>query len=275
MNGSHRAAEAGYSMVALMVAVTIMTILVAMALPMWSQRMQREKEEELIFRGWQYAEAIRVFQQRHGRLPTRLNELIEVEPRSIRQLWKDPMTEDGEWGIVVQVGAGAPRQQNPPTDENGRPQPPGPGGQQPEGVCVGASGGEDEEGGGRPRGSRGPASGGRGRSGGDQQVTGPILGVCSRAPGEAIKVLFGEEEYSKWHFTVQRLGGGGVAGIGPEGVQGSGGGPLQPHTGGTPTLPRARWIGRPFRPGVQPETGAPPAGSLPGGATPNDRQKRP
>jgi type II secretory pathway pseudopilin PulG len=94
-------------MVALMVAVTILTILTAMALPVWSQQMQREKEEELIFRGWQYAEAIRVFQQRHGRLPTRLEELIEVEPRSIRQLWKDPMTEDGEWGIVVQVGGGS------------------------------------------------------------------------------------------------------------------------------------------------------------------------
>ena len=54
-------------MVVLMVAVTILTILTAAALPVWSQRMQREKEEELIFRGWQYAEAIRVFQQRQGR----------------------------------------------------------------------------------------------------------------------------------------------------------------------------------------------------------------
>lgn len=272
-----RATERGYSMAALMVAVTILTVLTAAALPVWSQRMQREKEEELIFRGWQYAEAIRVFQQRHGRLPTRLEELIEIEPRSIRKLWKDPMTEDGEWGLVVQVGAGGAPPATPPPrrgdtggpaagDPNGRPARPG---QQSQGVCVGAGVGEGEEEGvlGGPTRPRGPATGG-GR-GQPPQVTGPILGVCSRADGEAIKVLFGEERYSDWHFTVQRLGGGGVSGIGPEGAVVGGG--VQAHTGSGPTLPRAKWIGRPFRPGIQPEGGAPPPGSLPGGNLPNDK----
>ncbi|HEX2251775.1 MAG TPA: hypothetical protein VHQ65_00740, partial [Thermoanaerobaculia bacterium] len=51
--------------------------------PAWSKMAQREKEEELIFRGLQYAEAIRVFQRKFGRYPTRLEELIEVEPRKI------------------------------------------------------------------------------------------------------------------------------------------------------------------------------------------------
>ncbi len=271
--------ERGYSMAALMVAVTILTVLTAAALPMWSQQMQRENEEELIFRGWQYAEAIRVFQQRHGRLPTRLEELIEIEPRSIRKLWKDPMTETGEWGIVVQVGAGgAPPGTQPPRSgpggpggpagegPNGRPARPG---QQSEGVCVGAGGGEGEDGGilGGPTRSRGRA--GSGGSGQAPQVTGPILGVCSRAEGEALKVLFGEARYSDWHFTVQRLGGGGVSGIGPEGSVVGGG--VRAHTGAAPTLPRAKWIGRPFRPGIQPEGGAPPPGSLPGGNLPNDK----
>jgi len=44
---------------------------------------RREKEEELVFRGLQYAEAIRVFQNRFQRPPIRLQELIEVEPRSM------------------------------------------------------------------------------------------------------------------------------------------------------------------------------------------------
>lgn len=271
--------ERGYNMVALMVAVTILTVLTAAALPMWSQRMQRENEEELIFRGWQYAEAIRVFQQRHGRLPTRLEELIEIEPRSIRKLWKDPMTEDGEWGLVVQVGGGGappgtpPPQRGgpgsqPPGDANGRPARPG---QQSQGVCIGAGGGEGE---GEEEGILGGPTRSRGRTGGGgsgqpPQVTGPILGVCSRADGEAIKVLFGEERYSDWHFTVQRLGGGGVSGIGPEGTAVGGG--VQAHNGAGPTLPRAKWIGRPFRPGIQPEGGAPPPGSLPSGNLPNDK----
>lgn len=261
-------------MAALMVAVTILTILTAAALPMWSQQMQRENEEELIFRGWQYAEAIRVFQQRHGRLPTRLEELIEIEPRSIRKLWKDPMTEDGEWGIVVQVGAGGapPGTQQPrnlqspsppgsgqvggdprvPRNPNGRAGGAGAGG---EGVCVGAGGGGEEEAilGGPTR-SRGSATGG-GR-GEQPQVTGPIIGVCSRAEGEALKVLFGEERYSDWHFTVLRL-------QAPRGQVGGDPRDAYPQ--------RAKWIGRPFRPGIQPEGGAPPPGSLPGGNLPNDK----
>jgi type II secretory pathway pseudopilin PulG len=97
-----RRGEAGYNLVILMVAITVMNILIAATLPAWSQAIQREKEEELIFRGFQYAEAIRVFQIRFGRLPVRLDELIKTEPRSIRQLWKDPMTADGKWGILFQ-----------------------------------------------------------------------------------------------------------------------------------------------------------------------------
>ena len=92
--------------------MTVLSILVAAALPLWSHGDPRDKEEELIFRGLQYAEAIRVFQHRFGRLPVRLEELIEVEPRCIRQLWKDPMTEDGSWALVFagsRGGAGAPR----------------------------------------------------------------------------------------------------------------------------------------------------------------------
>ena len=92
---------AGYNLVILVVLVAVMNILVAAALPVWSNVIKREKEEELIFRGLQYAEAIRVFQQRHGRLPVRLDELLEVEPRSIRQLWTDPFRDDGQWGVVM------------------------------------------------------------------------------------------------------------------------------------------------------------------------------
>ena len=44
----------------LMVLVTALNVLVAAALPAWTAMEQREKEEELIFRGLQYAEAIRV-----------------------------------------------------------------------------------------------------------------------------------------------------------------------------------------------------------------------
>ena len=93
-----RGPRRGYNLVILMVLITVMNVLIAVALPSWSQVMKREREKEFIFRGLQYAEAIRVFQLRQGRYPTSLRELMQVEPRSIRQLWTDPFRDDGKWG---------------------------------------------------------------------------------------------------------------------------------------------------------------------------------
>ena len=93
-----RSSEAGYNLVVLAVLITVMNIAVAAALPYWSSWAKREKEAELIFRGLQYAEAIRLFRVRQGRLPTALEELIEVKPRVIRQLWPNPMDEEGALG---------------------------------------------------------------------------------------------------------------------------------------------------------------------------------
>lgn len=170
--GPHRHREAGYSLVVLAVAVTVMTALLAAALPYWSRAIQREKEEELIARGLQYAEAIRVFRNRFGRLPLRLEELIEVEPRSIRKLWKDPMTEDGMWALIFEGGNAPPAQGgdtgNPP--ENG----------------------EDGDPNGRPL----TALGGTG-----EVTIGPIAGVRSRSTEESIKVFFGRQTHAEWHFT--------------------------------------------------------------------------
>lgn len=62
---------------------------------------QREKERELVFRGLQYAEAIRVFYNRFQRFPLRLEELLTTRPRSVRQLWKDPLSDDGAWSVIL------------------------------------------------------------------------------------------------------------------------------------------------------------------------------
>lgn len=238
----NRRCDAGYSMVVLMIAVTLLMVFTAAALPMWSQLMKREKEAELIFRGWQYAEAIRVFQQRHGRLPTRLQELIEVKPRSIRKLWKDPMTESGEWGLVFQGGVA----------------PPGPGGRE-----LGGGGGLDD--GRQDRGPRTPRPG-------EQRSVGPIFGVRSLSQEESVRVLFDEQSYDAWAFTVEKLASMEISGIAPEGVQRQPAGPNVPMTvGGRPTLPRPQWIGRPFPPGVQPQQGLEPGGAPGQNLTPDGR----
>ena len=41
----------GYAMVALLVALSVMSIMLTVALPTWRQMVQREKEVELVFRG--------------------------------------------------------------------------------------------------------------------------------------------------------------------------------------------------------------------------------
>lgn len=231
-------AEAGYNMVVLMVAVTLLAIATAAALPMWTQAMKRENEAELISRGWQYAEAIRVFQQRHGRYPTRLEELIEVNPRSIRRLWKDPMTESGEWGLIFQGGVALPGQ----------------GGRE-----LGGGGGPDDGRNGRQNEGRG---GLRTPRPGEQRTVGPIVGVRSLSEEESIKILFDEQSYDAWQFTADRLTGAPIAGIAPEGIKrGSGPPQVQTGPGGYPMIPKAEWLGKPFPAAVRPPQGnAPPGG---------------
>ncbi|MCM3875477.1 MAG: prepilin-type N-terminal cleavage/methylation domain-containing protein, partial [Thermoanaerobaculia bacterium] len=97
----------GYTLVALIVGMTVMTILIAAVLPMASTAAQRDKEAELIFRGVQYAEGIRTFRRRYGRYPNTLKEMYEIRPRTLRKLWKDPMTNSNNWGLIT-LAAGAP-----------------------------------------------------------------------------------------------------------------------------------------------------------------------
>jgi type II secretory pathway pseudopilin PulG len=56
--------ERGYAMAALVVAIAIMAIMMTAAMPVWKQAAQREKEEELVFRGMQYAHAIGLYQRK-------------------------------------------------------------------------------------------------------------------------------------------------------------------------------------------------------------------
>src|SRR4051812_42085610 len=198
-----RGSEAGYNMVMLIVALTVLNIMVAAMMPLMSTEIQREKEEELVFRGFQYAEAIRIFHLRFQRFPNKLEELIEIKPRCIRQLWKDPMTKDGKWGLIFQ-GQGVPlNPRNPQNPEGQQSRPVNP--QNPEGQ---------------------PDNDGRDGNGlnppkqGDEVVIGPIVGVYSKSPKESHLVFYGHQRYDEWRVPVDPLphrGGGGGEGARPPG----------------------------------------------------------
>lgn len=100
----------GYILIILMVAVFIMVIGFLIATPIWKTQIQREKEEELIFRGKQYAEAVRLFQIKYpGSFPKSFEEL--VEEKCLRKMFKDPMTEHGEWDVIIPYGGASGRRE--------------------------------------------------------------------------------------------------------------------------------------------------------------------
>ena len=206
-----RRGPGGYTLVALLVAMTVASILMASVLELASAQAQREKEADLVFRGLQYAEGIRVFRRRFGRYPNSLKELIEVKPRSVRKLWKDPMTKDGEWGIIsmegtpVVPGGGA----GPAGGSSFRPTPtptPRP----------------------TPRPGRTPLPGEAG-------TTGPVMGVYSKSTAKGFRTWEGREAYNEWKFTEQSLNTTTQSGPGNDPGPGFGGRPKPP---GGATVPK-------------------------------------
>ncbi|HEY0783186.1 MAG TPA: type II secretion system protein [Thermoanaerobaculia bacterium] len=218
-----RRGEAGYNLVILVVAITVMGILLAIALPSWGSIIRRDREEELIFRGFQYAEAIRCFFNRYRRYPVRLDELIETSPRSIRQLWKDPMTEDGKWRLLFRNGPGVPLQPQVPTANP-----------------SGNGQGKDSQGRDGKDAGNNPDAAGQPDGTGKQEIqpVGPIIGVASRSSKEAFLTFNGRQRYDEWEFTVDMLNG--TINRGPGAPPGIG---LTASRGLTLNI---RWLGRPL-----------------------------
>lgn len=169
--------SSGYTLVALIVGMTVMSILIAAVLPMASTEAQRDKEAELIFRGIQYAEGIRTFRRRYGRYPNTLKEMYEIRPRTLRKLWKDPMTNSNNWGLITLM-AGAPL---PGARPGGMP------------------------GGGRlaPTPVPTPWPGTPGNPG--NAPPGPITGVYSTSKKKGYRLFAGRENYNEWRFTEQTI----------------------------------------------------------------------
>src|SRR5262245_49211121 len=81
----------GYAMAALLVAMSIMAVMLGLALPVWQTAIRREREAELVFRGEQYVQAIRLFQRRYaGTFPPNVDVL--VQQRFLRRRYQDPIT---------------------------------------------------------------------------------------------------------------------------------------------------------------------------------------
>lgn len=168
-----RRGEAGYTMVMFVMALAVMSILMGTAVQAVSFQMKREREAELIFRGEQYVEAVRLYKKRFGRNPMQLKEIWEAKPRVLRKRWKDPMTDSETWGLVF-VG------------QEGRPV-----------FTPGSSRGT-------PTPTPTPRQTGAGSFGQPPQQVGPIAGVHSTSCEESIKVYDGRAKYCEWKFVLKQ-----------------------------------------------------------------------
>lgn len=204
------AGQAGYAMAALLVGLAVMAIMLSVAMPTWSHMIRRENEEELIFRGTQYARAINQYQRKFANAsPASLDVLIQQ--RMLRKKFRDPLSpsKDGEFQLLYL------QNQSP----------------------IGGS----------AQGSRGTGrAAGGGMQGPSSSSRGPIIGVTSKNTGQSIRVFKGKNRYNEWEFIGMELSQGGPAAgdggrAGPQrgGRQGGGrqggrdGGGMTPPRGGT------------------------------------------
>ena len=175
-----RRGEGGYSLVALLVVVAVMLVAMTAAVPSWRYVMKNDREEELLFRGGEIADAIARYQRKNGNaLPPSIEVL--VKGRFLRRAYKDPMTRDGKWRLIrpgESLGTGLP------------------------GGAV--AGGASPLGGpnatpatGRPPGSSSASGSSFSQPG---MPTGGFLGVASTSTDKALRVFNGRTKYNEWLF---------------------------------------------------------------------------
>jgi type II secretory pathway pseudopilin PulG len=160
-------AEAGFTLVALMASVTIMMILMGVGTSSWQYVMQNEREEELLFRGGQIADAIQRYQLKHGQTPPPNLEAL-VKGRFLRKVYKDPMTLKGDWRLIR---PGEPLAAAPVPSPVGRFSP--------------------------PPVTRPPRPGMMNEEG----LGAAVIGVASKSVQKSLRVFNGRKRYDEWIFA--------------------------------------------------------------------------
>jgi type II secretory pathway pseudopilin PulG len=246
-------------MAVLLVAMSVMAVMMTVAMPVWKHQAQREKEEELVFRGLQYVHAIGLYQRKFANsYPPTLDVL--VEQRFVRKKYKDPITNDDF--VPIAAGASLP---GSGTSTNGRGTSSTSGGTPPAGGAPST----------QPGGAQAAVQpGGRGTSPigtpGNAGAVAGISGVTSKSKDASIRLYNGRGHYNEWAFVYtastqtpgaatgagganngrgqngQQPGPTGAGGVGGRGSRGNG--PGRGGQGGVPGSPNNPG-GRGFGPG--------------------------
>lgn len=167
----------GFTLIAIVMWIAILTILIAAVGPSIAMVMRRERETELIFRGKQYARSITQFRKRYGRYPNTLKEMYEIRPRTLRRLWKEPMCDCPDWHLLI-LG-------------------------QPDALPFSTAGtGPGRRGHKNPQPEPTPTPAPRGFGSSSEGLVGPIVGVGSNLHKEALREWRGQKYYDEWRFIA-------------------------------------------------------------------------
>ncbi|MGH9861643.1 MAG: hypothetical protein ACRD5F_16610 [Candidatus Acidiferrales bacterium] len=238
--------ERGSALLIVVFFAALMIVAASAAVPSVLTQGKREKEEDLIWRGEQYARAVKLFYRKNGRFPTSMDELSKPQNdvRFLRRAYAEPMnTEDGSWRLIY-IGAngqliGSTTRSNALLNLPQRPGSAGPGttgttGARPPG--TGATPGTGTGAGSGAETGTGTSNSTPGTLGSGPIIGGNIIGVASKVAKSSIKVYKGATIYRDWEFIWDptqdaALGG---PGMNPPGIGTPAGAPAgQPA--GTPT----------------------------------------
>jgi type II secretory pathway pseudopilin PulG len=229
---SIRSGESGYVLLAVMLAVTLILVAMSIELPRIAQQIKREKEEELVHRGKDYATAVKRFVHKNGgRYPLSVEQLEDTNHiRFLRKKYKDPMTGESDWKMVhageaqikIPTNPGAPGGVNPGLSGTGAginppgtPTTPGanppPSGFAPLNNAGGSTFGQPSTQGGTGNlGTLATSNIGNGQTAGGGQ----IIGVASTSKKQSIKEFNDKDHYDEWYFVydlrLEQSGGTGV-----------------------------------------------------------------
>jgi type II secretory pathway pseudopilin PulG len=189
-----RISDGGFALLIVMMLAVILLISLTAALPSVYTEGQREKEEELIFRGNQYARAIALFRRQFRRYPTSVKELLKTNGiRFLRHEYPDPMTAKGKWRFIHADANGTPLD----SSTLARPTVAKP--------LAGGFGSERQPE--TPALEEGQESGEKSAFFGDgKQIQGAfIIGVASMSKKKSIRVWNNKTHYNEWEFLGVEL----------------------------------------------------------------------
>jgi len=260
-SGRARSKESGYVLLAVMLTLTLMLIALSVEAPRIAQQIKRDKEEEMIHRGKDYATAVKRFVHKNGgRYPASIEQLENTNHiRFLRKKYVDPMTGESDWKMVhvgeAQINIPAPN----PGLSGGGGQNPGLGGGTPGAPGTNPPPGPPPSGLAQPQnpltGQQPNQSGSTGQLGtlntsgiGNGQTVGggQIMGVASVSKRHSIKEFNDKDEYDQWYFVydlrLEQSGGTGVTVAAPRAggtTTGSSGASGTPGATGSPNAPGA------------------------------------